>query len=184
MIFFAQEHIGNKQMIKRAQAHFPELYQSRLKAKASPKHSLVARFLVSQLAKQHFSLSDFFPESDSENRPLPRKNVLFWSASYSGDTIFAAISQKPIGIDVENIRPRSETLLSWFSPEEYKEAPSWKIFYQLWTKKEAVLKRFGSGVDEMSLIQKISDNQYDFQGKICTTKSVFLAENLLFSFAV
>ena len=65
----------------------------------------------------------------------PLTEGAFFSVSHSGDVVGCAVSDHPVGLDLERIRSVPErlgrALESWESPAE---------FWQLWTRREAALK--------------------------------------------
>lgn len=74
-----------------------------------------------------------------------------FSISHSKQGIAVAISESPIGIDIEHIRAAKSDLIARTMNEKEQEmiwsAPSPDIaFTQLWTQKEAVLKMRGTGI--------------------------------------
>ncbi len=64
------------------------------------------------------------------------------STSYTWDTIFLAISEEKIGIDVEEIKERSQEMLDFFSDDEYAFIweKSRKNFFLLRTAEECLIK--------------------------------------------
>lgn len=84
-------------------------------------------------------------------KPAVVGHALEISASHSGDWIAVALSARaPIGVDVEEIKPGKDMgqLLNYvFSPSELTLLPDPKaVFYQAWTRKEAILKATGEGL--------------------------------------
>jgi 4'-phosphopantetheinyl transferase len=79
---------------------------------------------------------------------------LFFNISYAGDWILLAVANLEIGVDVETINPRLDYLeitQKNFSAEEadYINADnSTERFFLLWTRKEALLKATGKGLDD------------------------------------
>lgn len=74
-----------------------------------------------------------------------------FSISHCKNAIAVALSDRPVGIDVESFRHAEDALLRrTMNPEEQAEvltAPdSAEAFTRLWTKKEAVLKYLGTGL--------------------------------------
>jgi 4'-phosphopantetheinyl transferase len=78
--------------------------------------------------------------------------------SHSGDLAFLAVSRRPVGVDVEQVRPEIETtaLARHFSPQEAEALESMpdelrvSAFTAMWTRKEALVKarggRLGQGL--------------------------------------
>lgn len=79
--------------------------------------------LLEQIEKNHGKKSDFF------------------SASYSDRRLFLVFSEEKIWVDIEQVKPRSTSLLGKRSEElKLLWGESWENFYRLWTAKEALLK--------------------------------------------
>jgi 4'-phosphopantetheinyl transferase len=85
------------------------------------------------------------------NRPYFRDNIYF-NISHSGNCVICAISRDfELGIDVEEIRPIIiHDFNSQFNEEElntiYSSEDRLFAFYNLWTKKEAIIKADGRGM--------------------------------------
>ena len=74
-----------------------------------------------------------------------------FSISHSKTLILCALSDRPVGVDIEDIRPRRESLPRYaLTEEEYLAYQAlggdWPAFYALWTKKEAWCKYTGQGL--------------------------------------
>lgn len=65
-----------------------------------------------------------------------------FSLSHSGGIALCALSEGPVGVDVELVRPRRPGLIArCLSPEELARFDgSWEDFYRLWTLKESWCK--------------------------------------------
>ena len=70
----------------------------------------------------------------------PVTDGAFFSISHSGSLVACAVSDCPVGLDIERIRPVPPRL-SRFLEEEQPEN-----FWQLWTRREAALKCRGDGL--------------------------------------
>ena len=83
----------------------------------------------------------------------------YWSLSHKPKCVTAVVSKEVIGIDIEEIRPRSESIFSLVaSDEEWELSPdrSWDTFFRYWTAKEAVLKAVGVGIGGLKVCRIIS----------------------------
>ena len=74
-----------------------------------------------------------------------------FSISHNKSIILCAVSAKPVGVDIEDIRPRRESLPQYALTEgEFSRYQSlggdWPAFYTLWTRKEAWCKYTGQGL--------------------------------------
>lgn len=77
----------------------------------------------------------------------------WFNVGHSGRWVAMAISQQPVGIDIEQKAPIDPSpMLDLLSPEERKEfdglaeGARLDYFYRLWTAKESFLKAMGSGL--------------------------------------
>ncbi|MBE0481169.1 MAG: 4'-phosphopantetheinyl transferase superfamily protein [Dehalococcoidia bacterium] len=106
--------------------------------------------LAISLRKSGLTLSEL--AKDGNDVPLPSDGS-YWSVSHKPGCVAAVVSREPVGIDVEEIRPRSEGIF-WLtaSEGEYELAGglSWNTFFRVWTAKEAVLKSTGKGIGGLS----------------------------------
>lgn len=82
---------------------------------------------------------------------FPSRPDCRFSLSHSGTLGLCAVSEQPVGADVEQLRPRRETLpryvlddreFDWFRTR----GNNWADFYTLWTLKEARVKCTGEGL--------------------------------------
>ena len=83
----------------------------------------------------------------------------YWSISHKPKCVAAVISRERIGIDVEEIKPRPESLFDYLAEKE-----EWKLsgekslhtFFCYWTAKEATLKSMGSGIGNLKKCRVVS----------------------------
>jgi 4'-phosphopantetheinyl transferase len=80
--------------------------------------------------------------------PIPI-NGYFWSLSHKAKLVGGVINDQPVGFDIEEIRERREGLFSRVAAEKewklFRERNP-KIFTQVWSAKEAVVKANGKGI--------------------------------------
>ena len=89
---------------------------------------------------------------DEEDAPLP-SNGWHWSLTHAEHFAAATIARFRIGIDIEEVRPRSQALVPRVTSRvelELLGGFDWQRFFRVWTAKEAVLKRAGQGLLELS----------------------------------
>ncbi len=90
---------------------------------------------------------------DAEGAPRPVGGV-FWSLSHKPALVGGVASRRPVGLDIEHIRPISDGLRAKVaSDQEWRlvaeaEPASW--FFRIWTAKEATLKLAGCGLRGLS----------------------------------
>ncbi len=74
-----------------------------------------------------------------------------FSLSHSGDFALCALSDAPVGADIEAVRPRKEGLPGYaFQGADYARylelGGNWEAFYTLWTEVESIVKYTGEGL--------------------------------------
>ncbi len=96
--------------------------------------------------------SGFYPDKinkDKKGRPKPC-NGIYWSITHKADCVAGIVSNSPVGIDIEKIKPVSDPLFKKIcDPEErrlFKFDDRDLIFFRCFTAKEAVLKLTGVGL--------------------------------------
>jgi 4'-phosphopantetheinyl transferase len=115
---------------------------------------------------------------DEKGVPCPVAGI-YWSLSHKSKYVAAVVSKDKVGIDIEEIKPRPESLFAHVaSEEEWKlKERSWDILFRYWTAKEAILKVIGIGISGLRTCRIISapDEKHitlDYKGQI------FLVEQL------
>jgi len=98
--------------------------------------------------------------------PLPFDGT-FWSISHKPCYVAGVVAPRPVGIDIEKIRPCTAGLFEKTAgpPEWDLAAPgndSLTTFFRYWTAKEAVLKAAGTGLKDLlrCKIASIVDEQH------------------------
>jgi 4'-phosphopantetheinyl transferase len=120
-----------------------------------------ARRALEQCAKLCGAPKDGW-EKDDMDVPLPNAGF-HWSVAHKRRWAAAVISDQPVGIDIERIKPRREELFDDAgTPREWTllGGRTWPAFFRLWTAKEAVLKAYGIGMagwNRCSLAQTLDD---------------------------
>lgn len=82
---------------------------------------------------------------------FPQAPHIHFNLSHSGSLVLCAVGDGPVGVDVEEARPRHARLprfaLNNAEYEQYLRAgATWDAFYTLWTRKEAWSKFTGEGI--------------------------------------
>lgn len=83
----------------------------------------------------------------------------YWSLSHKPKCVAAVVSKEKIGIDIEEIKPRSESIFSLVASDEEWELGqdrAWDTFFRYWTAKEATLKAVGIGIGGLKACRVIS----------------------------
>ncbi|SFI01243.1 4'-phosphopantetheinyl transferase [Pseudobutyrivibrio sp. OR37] len=142
---------------------------------------LGAAHLLEKLLWENHIQRPYVYSTTSQGKPIfiQPKNVDF-SISHSNFFAVAAISDKPVGIDVERIRPYDRDLVQRFFTkadyeylESFKRSEVNKKFTEVWTFKEATCKMMDRPL--MQVLQWIDFSEYCDQekGKIYWTKQGF-----------
>ncbi len=69
-----------------------------------------------------------------------------FNISHSGELLAIAISNAPVGVDIQKERPFNESVIKRFHPDEINYISSKNQFFEIWTQKEACLKYLGTGI--------------------------------------
>ncbi len=88
---------------------------------------------------------------NDRNAPLPNEGF-HWSVSHKRRWAAAVVSDQPVGIDIESVRPRPRPLHDFLADDEEWSIlgdRSWDAFFRLWTAKEAALKANGVGIGKL-----------------------------------
>jgi 4'-phosphopantetheinyl transferase len=91
-------------------------------------------------------LGELSKDEDDIPRPFDGN---YWSISHKPQYVAAVVSKTEIGIDIEEIKPRAESIFYLVASDEewdLSEDRSWYMFFRYWTAKEAVLKAVGIGI--------------------------------------
>lgn len=119
---------------------------------------IVARGVLRILLGQHTQQRPLDVEfvTGSTKKPALRGNSgVHYNVSHAGDQVLIAVASQPVGIDVEQPDPDFDyqlVMLENFSPPEREYVggqPAGRFrFYQLWTRKEALVKGTARGIDD------------------------------------
>lgn len=122
------------------------------------KRTLAGRILLRKMVKRLYGKTDFDVKTGKNGKP--ELEFCFFNISHSGKYAVCAVSDVPVGIDIEKMtdfKRRERYML--FSKEEsdyVNEAESTERFYTLWTMKEAYIKAVGGtlgGAGEVTLVR-------------------------------
>lgn len=151
------------------QAAFPLLpadRQQRIRRAPSPEkklQNLCTGLLLRALAGEMPILRGEHGKPYLENGP-------HFSLSHGGTLAVLAVSDEPVGVDVERPRPVKDALVRrCVRPEEqgWLAGESSKGFFWLWTRKEAVLKCCGRGLSLSPTAFSVLDSAVPVDGMVC-----------------
>lgn len=75
---------------------------------------------------------------------FPAFPTVHFNLSHTGGAVLIALSDQPVGVDIERIRPVSERAMKRLADVATEEA-----FFQSWVRREARSKRSGAGIGTM-----------------------------------
>lgn len=140
---------------------------------------IALRLILGGMLNQHpgeivFSVSD-------NKKPFVAGSPLQYNISHAGDMILIAVSRYEVGVDVEKIDydfDGSDVLHACFSKAAQdfiseSEDPQ-ATFYRFWTRKEAIQKATGRGIDDDILNVPCLDGTYIRAGKTDIVVSSFM----------
>lgn len=112
----------------------------------------IGRELCSEALLEHFGISSADIVTNENGKPYLSGNEAYFNISHSCGAVICAVSDKPIGIDIEYIDHRSSERLRalanrYFTKNEaeyfLKSGSEAEAFYRIWTRKEAYCKLHG-----------------------------------------
>lgn len=90
--------------------------------------------------------------ADNGKPYLPGYTDFHFNLSHTVGAVTLAVSDNPVGVDMERIRPINRRLAERFFTEHEQryilsaEQTADRLFFEVWTRKEAFLKRSGRGI--------------------------------------
>ncbi|MGN0334688.1 MAG: 4'-phosphopantetheinyl transferase family protein [Lachnospiraceae bacterium] len=116
------------------------------------KNCVITYLLLKAALKDCFGVRQFEIHTDHYGKPhLSDHPEIHFNLSHCKSGCAAAVSDHPIGIDIQELRPVSESVIRRVccrEEAEYLERSSDREleFIKIWTKKESILKRIGTGI--------------------------------------
>lgn len=111
---------------------------------------MIRRILCERLGIRY---PDLLIEAGEKGKPYVAGSPVHFNMSHSGDYVVAAFSARPVGIDIERIRPNKLSVARrFFTEPEFRgiidqpEDRRLEHFFTLWTLKESYLKAVGKGL--------------------------------------
>ena len=122
--------------------------------------SLAAERLAQELLKKHYGTTAKLCCREN-GQPYLEKCPLQVSLSHCDEMVACAVSELPVGIDIERIRPMDLRICRHVCvPEELgylqaqrleqcEDAAVLRRFFEIWTAKEAYFKKCGTGITDL-----------------------------------
>jgi 4'-phosphopantetheinyl transferase len=125
-------------------------------------------------------------EKNEEGAPVPFDGN-YWSVTHKTEYVGGVISQSETGIDIEKIKPCTDSLLKKIAgPQEWALSDSDRkiLFFRFWTSKEAVLKAAGTGIKGLAncRIEKIPDEYsiiVNYKDKLWEIRHLFFGQHIV-----
>lgn len=116
--------------------------------------SLAAGALLHHALAEAGVIDPVFTRGPQGKPALAGREDVHFNLSHAGQRVLCAVSDRPVGCDVEQIVPiELEVARRFFAPEEYarllaEPTPEGRqvLFYRLWTLKESFMKATGLGM--------------------------------------
>jgi len=142
--------------------------------------SLAGQLLAEKLLAETFGLAGIKLDRADSGCPILQGSDLHISIAHSEDLVACAVSEKPIGIDVEKLRPidlgaaRHVCVAEEMAyltqgkalPERgvlCRDPELLKRFYEIWTAKEAYFKKCGTGITNLKSVNILPMERQCFQ---------------------
>ncbi len=116
------------------------------------KRLLLGRMLLLNYFKRNHSIIDILTilEKNPYGKPFLRNSSHKFNISHSGDYCVCCFGDCEVGIDIEQVKEINTDIADLFLCKNevryIREVESLKRFYEIWTKKEALLKCQGAGL--------------------------------------
>ena len=127
--------------------------------------SLASSYLMNKLSKEPLQFNDM-------GKPF-YQNGPYFNVSHSGQYIVMAVSNKEVGVDIEeNNNKDMSALIRIFNEAEAKMIKEHADFYYLWCAKESLIKCIGSSVSKIKEVPALPFNgvkSYKGQDYYCKT---------------
>ena len=113
--------------------------------------SVYGRLLLGYMLKKYCGADSFSYRYGEKGKPCLASGDARFSISHSGGCVLCCISDKEIGCDIERVKEYNPKVAARFFTEkenlilEGSDCPS-ALFTKLWTLKESILKRDGTGI--------------------------------------
>lgn len=111
--------------------------------------TLYARVLLGYMLKREYGQDTFSYRYGKNGKPYLENCSAYFSISHSGDYVLCALSEKEIGCDIEKIKEYNPRIPErFFTQKEIRRLgdDNKELFTRLWTLKESILKKDGTGI--------------------------------------
>ena len=95
------------------------------------------------LKKYHIEYDIFYNEN---RKPYIKNNPIYFNISHSGEYIVLVVSDKEIGVDIQEVTIKDKVVDRICTENEKKYPITPEYFTKLWVKKESYVKKLGIGL--------------------------------------
>lgn len=95
------------------------------------------------LKKYHIKYDIFYNEN---RKPYVKNNPIYFNISHSGEYIVCVVSDKEIGVDIQEVAYKDKVVDRICTVNEKKHEMTPEYFTKLWVKKESYVKKIGIGL--------------------------------------
>lgn len=131
-------------------------HMDRFRNQEARRQSLAAELALRKLL-QELGIDDTIVRLPS-GQPALARNTAFVSIAHCEDFAVCAVHEKPVGIDIEKLRPVKPGMAQRICTEEelsyVQEAPD--RFFEIWTGKEAYFKMAGTGITNFQAVNVLT----------------------------
>ena len=122
------------------------------------KRTLAGRYLLKKMIRELYGREKFTVKLNENGKPY--LDFCYFSISHSGDFAVCAVSDFPVGVDIERmqqLKKREKYMLFTPIESEYvNKSDSLNRFYTLWTRKEAYIKAKGGVIADAAKAELVT----------------------------
>ena len=127
------------------------------------KRSVFGEMLAKEMISKELDIpiESIIINKDENGKPYAENMSIHFNISHSGDYVLCAIGDKPVGVDIEQIREIKSRLIDFVCTNEEKnyvlenEAQKQNRFFEIWTAKEAYFKYKGTGITDVKSVNTL-----------------------------
>lgn len=134
---------------------------------------MLARKMIN--SKKHIDEEKIIFKTGANGKPYTKSVDICFNISHSDELVLCAVSETPIGVDIEKIRDINSSVIKYSCNEKelgyvYEDGiskeESLKRFFEVWTYKEACFKFKGTGIDDFQSLDFFKCKRKKEQGII------------------
>lgn len=155
------------------------------KSEKEIKMSIIGEIILKELLKKNYNLNynRLIFKTNKNGKPFIANSNVFFNISHSKEYIIVAISNNPIGVDIEKKRKISNNMIKYITNESEKNyilssKDFLNTFFKLYVLKEAYIKMLGLNINCIKNIHiNINNNKYSFNDKNIKVKLINIIDD-------